>query len=59
MTPVRALSGAGAGWVGNGDLTGDGLPDLWSADASGKVTVFPGTGTATPHPTVTGFGPAA
>ncbi|MET9699953.1 VCBS repeat-containing protein [Streptomyces sp. NPDC006529] len=42
----------------DGDLTGDGLPDLWSADASGKVTVFPGRGTATPHPTVTGFGPA-
>lgn len=43
----------------DGDLTGDGLPDLWSADATGQVTVFPGTGTATPHPTVTGFGPAA
>ncbi|MFE5722759.1 FG-GAP repeat domain-containing protein [Streptomyces erythrochromogenes] len=43
----------------DGDLTGDGLPDLWSADAAGKVTVFPGTGTAAPHPTVTGFGPAA
>ncbi|MFJ6798180.1 hypothetical protein [Streptomyces sp. NPDC091268] len=42
----------------DGDLTGDGLADLWSADASGKVTVFPGTGTAAPHPTVTGFGPA-
>lgn len=42
----------------DGDLTGDGLPDLWSADASGKVTVFPGTGTAAPHPTVTGFAPA-
>ncbi|MGW6704366.1 hypothetical protein ACWGDE_05680 [Streptomyces sp. NPDC054956] len=42
----------------DGDLTGDGLPDLWSADASGKVTVFPGTGTTAPHPTVTGFAPA-
>ncbi|MFF3089700.1 hypothetical protein ACFVRB_32360 [Streptomyces nojiriensis] len=41
----------------DGDLTGDGLPDLWSADATGKVTVFPGTGTTTPHPAVTGFGP--
>lgn len=41
----------------DGDLTGDGLPDLWSADATGKVTVFPGTGTTAPHPTVTGFGP--
>lgn len=43
----------------DGDLTGDGLPDLWSADATGKVTFFPGTGTTAPHPTVTGFGPAA
>lgn len=42
----------------DGDLTGDGLPDLWSADATGKVTVFPGRGTTAPHPTVTGFGPA-
>ncbi|MCM1973293.1 VCBS repeat-containing protein [Streptomyces sp. G1] len=40
----------------DGDLTGDGIPDLWSADASGKVTVFPGKGTAKPYPTVTGFG---
>ncbi|MFJ6780716.1 FG-GAP repeat domain-containing protein [Streptomyces yangpuensis] len=42
----------------DGDLTGDGLPDLWSADAAGKVTVLPGTGTAGTYPTVTGFGPA-
>ncbi|MFJ3831565.1 hypothetical protein ACIPWI_26880 [Streptomyces sp. NPDC090046] len=42
----------------DGDLTGDGLPDLWSADATGRVTVLPGTGTTAPHPTVTGFGPA-
>ncbi|MFI6001390.1 FG-GAP repeat domain-containing protein [Streptomyces sp. NPDC051366] len=42
----------------DGDLTGDGLPDLWSA-ASGKVTIFPGVGTTSPHPTVTGFAPAA
>ncbi|WP_030706699.1 FG-GAP repeat domain-containing protein [Streptomyces sp. NRRL F-2580] len=42
----------------DGDLTGDGLPDLWSADAAGKVTVFPGRGAATPYPAVTGFGPA-
>ncbi|MBT1186666.1 hypothetical protein HET69_22345 [Streptomyces sp. CJ_13] len=39
----------------DGDLTGDGIPDLWSADASGEVWLFPGTGTAAPHPTVTGF----
>ncbi|WP_331720566.1 VCBS repeat-containing protein (plasmid) [Streptomyces sp. NBC_00161] len=43
----------------DGDLTGDGLPDLWSAGASGKITVFPGTGTTGPHPTVTGFAPIA
>ncbi|MGW5402102.1 hypothetical protein [Streptomyces sp. NPDC003952] len=42
----------------DGDLTGDGVPDLWSADASGKVTVFPGKGKAKPYPTVTGFGAA-
>ncbi|MET9959438.1 VCBS repeat-containing protein [Streptomyces sp. NPDC006326] len=42
----------------DGDLTGDGLPDLWSADPSGKLTVFPGVGIAGPHPTVTSFGPA-
>ncbi|MFD5416100.1 hypothetical protein [Streptomyces nojiriensis] len=42
----------------DGDLTGDGLPDLWSADATGRVTVFPGQGTTAPHPAVTGFGPA-
>ncbi|AWZ06505.1 MULTISPECIES: VCBS repeat-containing protein [unclassified Streptomyces] len=56
---LTTLAPAGHPRVGSdGDLTGDGLPDLWSADASGKVTVFPGTGTAAPHPTVTGFGPA-
>ncbi|MFF7298378.1 FG-GAP repeat domain-containing protein [Streptomyces sp. NPDC008265] len=40
----------------DGDLTGDGLPDLWSADTTGRVTVFPGSGTAAPYPVVTGFG---
>ncbi|MFE2876625.1 FG-GAP repeat domain-containing protein [Streptomyces roseus] len=56
---LAAPAPAGHQRVGSdGDLTGDGLPDLWFADASGKVTVFPGTGTAAPHPTVTGFGPA-
>ncbi|MFF4005746.1 hypothetical protein [Streptomyces sp. NPDC001717] len=39
----------------DGDLTGDGLPDLWSADATGKVTVLPGKGTKAPFPNVTGF----
>ncbi|KMO98491.1 FG-GAP repeat domain-containing protein [Streptomyces roseus] len=41
----------------DGDLTGDGLPDLWSADASGKVTVFAGRGTTGTSRTVTGFAP--
>ncbi|MFI5986733.1 FG-GAP repeat domain-containing protein [Streptomyces sp. NPDC051555] len=43
----------------DGDLTGDGLPDLWSADTAGRITLFPGVGTTTPHPTVTGFTPAS
>ncbi|MFB7981137.1 FG-GAP repeat domain-containing protein [Streptomyces vinaceus] len=59
--PVLAtLPVAGHPRIGSdGDLTGDGLPDLWSADADGRLTVFPGVGTAAPHPMVTGFGPAA
>lgn len=56
---LTTLAPAGHPRVGSdGDLTGDGLPDLWSADAAGKVTVLPGTGTTAPHPTVTGFAPA-
>ncbi|MCX5406395.1 hypothetical protein OHA37_21280 [Streptomyces sp. NBC_00335] len=58
-TVLTTLAPAAHPRVGSdGDLTGDGIPDLWSADAAGKVTVFPGKGTATPHPKVTGFGPA-
>ncbi|MFG2296275.1 hypothetical protein [Streptomyces sp. NPDC048603] len=41
-----------------GDLTGDRIPDLWAVDSAGKFRTFPGTGTATPHPSVKGFGPA-
>ncbi|MFD7029035.1 FG-GAP repeat domain-containing protein [Streptomyces sp. NPDC059917] len=43
----------------DGDLTGDHLPDLWSADAAGRITIFPGTGTVGQYPTVTGFAPAS
>ncbi|MEV7616882.1 hypothetical protein [Streptomyces sp. NPDC089799] len=42
----------------DGDLTGDRIPDLWAVDSAGKFRTFPGTGTATPHPSVKGFGPA-
>ncbi|MEV8536706.1 VCBS repeat-containing protein [Streptomyces sp. NPDC051211] len=41
-----------------GDLTGDGIPDLWSLDRAGVFRTFPGTGTASPHPSVKGFDPA-
>ncbi|MFD7732336.1 hypothetical protein ACFV6F_18345 [Kitasatospora phosalacinea] len=41
-----------------GDLTGDGVPDLYGQDPAGQVTVWPGTvGDAAGHPgAVTGFG---
>ncbi|MFF9979494.1 ricin-type beta-trefoil lectin domain protein [Streptomyces erythrochromogenes] len=44
----------------DGDLTGDGLPDLWAVDANRQLVAFNGTGTrpdgeSVPHPTVTGF----
>ncbi|MFG2340860.1 ricin-type beta-trefoil lectin domain protein [Streptomyces yangpuensis] len=47
----------------DGDLTGDGLPDLWAVDANRQLVAFNGTGTRpdggnVPHPTVTGFEPA-
>ncbi|WP_327301710.1 ricin-type beta-trefoil lectin domain protein [Streptomyces goshikiensis] len=48
----------------DGDLTGDGIPDLWAVDANQQLVSFTGTGTApdgttVAHPTVTGFVPAA
>lgn len=43
----------------DGDLTGDGLPDLWAVDTNQQLVAFNGTGTAPDgetvlHPTVTG-----
>ncbi|MCX5381814.1 hypothetical protein [Streptomyces sp. NBC_00083] len=49
----------------DGDLTGDGVPDLWAVDAQQRLVVWKGTGTApdpasgTAYPTVTGVVPAA
>ncbi|MGW6877318.1 ricin-type beta-trefoil lectin domain protein [Streptomyces xanthophaeus] len=45
-----------------GDLTGDGIPDVWAVDANQQLVSFSGAGTApsgttTPHPTVTGIEP--
>ncbi|THA33714.1 ricin-type beta-trefoil lectin domain protein [Streptomyces sp. A1547] len=42
----------------DGDLTGDGIPDLWAVDGGQQLVAFKGTGTApnggtVPHPTVT------
>lgn len=37
-----------------GDLTGDGIPDLWAVDANQQLVAFNGAGTATPFPAVTG-----
>ncbi|MFG2877083.1 LamG-like jellyroll fold domain-containing protein [Streptomyces sp. NPDC048337] len=38
----------------DGDLSGDGIPDLWAVDANKQLVAFNGTGTATPYPAVTG-----
>ncbi|GAA1562478.1 FG-GAP-like repeat-containing protein [Streptomyces globosus] len=42
----------------DGDLTGDGIPDVWTISADGRFAILPGRGTATPYPSVTGFGAA-
>lgn len=41
----------------DGDISGDGVPDLWAVDANQQLVSFngTGTGTATPHPAVTGI----
>ncbi|MGW9068967.1 ricin-type beta-trefoil lectin domain protein [Streptomyces yangpuensis] len=46
----------------DGDLTGDGIPDLWAVDANRQLVAFNGNGTrpdggSDPNPTVTGFEP--
>ncbi|MFG2296288.1 ricin-type beta-trefoil lectin domain protein [Streptomyces sp. NPDC048603] len=46
----------------DGDITGDGIPDLWAVDTRQQLVAFRGTGTAPNgttvlHPTVTGFDP--
>ncbi|NXY95189.1 ricin-type beta-trefoil lectin domain protein [Streptomyces sp. BR123] len=43
----------------DGDLTGDGIPDLWAIDSDHQIVAFKGLGTApngntVPHPTATG-----
>ncbi|MFI7354905.1 ricin-type beta-trefoil lectin domain protein [Streptomyces avidinii] len=38
-----------------GDLTGDGIPDLWAVDTNQQLVAFNGVGTATPYPAVTGI----
>ncbi|MEV0991919.1 ricin-type beta-trefoil lectin domain protein [Streptomyces sp. NPDC049949] len=48
----------------DGDLTGDGIPDLWAVDGNSQLVAFRGLGTApnggtVPHPTVTGIDMAA
>ncbi|MEU6866522.1 ricin-type beta-trefoil lectin domain protein [Streptomyces sp. NPDC046876] len=47
----------------DGDLTGDGIPDLWAVDTRQQLVAFNGTGTApngstVPYPTATGIAPA-
>ncbi|MBW5482306.1 ricin-type beta-trefoil lectin domain protein [Streptomyces bambusae] len=42
----------------DGDLTGDGVPDLWAVGADQQLVSFSGIGTAAPHPSVTGIDPA-
>ncbi|MGW1868166.1 RICIN domain-containing protein [Streptomyces mauvecolor] len=45
----------------DGDLTGDGIPDLWAVDTNHQFVSWNGTGTAPttqlPHPNVTGLSP--
>ncbi|WP_374776441.1 ricin-type beta-trefoil lectin domain protein [Streptomyces sp. NBC_01310] len=46
----------------DGDLTGDGIPDLWAVDANQQLVAFNGIGTRpdpdrVPYPTLTGIDP--
>lgn len=66
-TTVTAVTPASASVIGtgittsayptvgaDGDVTGDGIPDLWALDSSGKLHAWPGTAT---NKTVTALGP--
>ncbi|MEU3469354.1 ricin-type beta-trefoil lectin domain protein [Streptomyces sp. NPDC006687] len=39
----------------DGDISGDGIPDLWAVDANQQLVAFNGVGGAAPHPSVTGI----
>ncbi|MER5933039.1 ricin-type beta-trefoil lectin domain protein [Streptomyces sp. NPDC002054] len=63
LIPGVTLTPAAYPRVGSdGDITGDGIPDLWAVDTQQQLVAFPGIGTAPNgttvlHPTVTGFDP--
>ncbi|MCB5180393.1 ricin-type beta-trefoil lectin domain protein [Streptomyces antimicrobicus] len=42
----------------DGDLTGDGVPDLWAVGTDQQLVSFTGLGSASPYPAVTGIEPA-
>lgn len=58
-TTIGSLPPAGDPTIGSdGDLTGDGISDLWSISSTGSLTVRPGTtGNGTSTSAVTGFDP--
>lgn len=59
---TRTLLGTGWGAAtvaGLGDWNGDGVPDLLARDASGRLQLYPGTGTTAPLGSPTQVGPQA